>query len=195
MTLALSVVTSAPFWAASSVLTILLIVALVWLIRMPGDAAHLPPLTQRQEIEQLFPVHCRYFSAMRQVLSRTDEEFLQGRLPSGVQRQWRAERRHVARKFLKGLGEDFVRLDRLARTVAALSPEINREHEAKRFWLGMRFRVMYRMVEFRLAFQWVPLQDIARLADLIGSLAARMEAAMAALERDSASQLGASLSA
>ena len=173
---------------------VLLLLALLWLLLRerpeagPGSQAQL-----KLPLEELFPLHCRHFPQLRQALSSADREYLRERASPRIQRKWQAERREVTQRFLAGLREDFLRLDRLGRTVAALAPKVSRKHEAERFWLGLRFRVLYRVVQTRLMLSSVSVPQLARLANLIGSLAAQIEAAMAALEETSMARLRSNL--
>jgi HAMP domain-containing protein len=172
-----------------------LLLTLLWLAGRPVAPPLTPTVEAKLEIEDLFTLHCRYFPQVRQALSPEDLAYLKERASPRIVRQVRAERREVVRRFLVGLKEDFSRLDRLARTVAALSPEISRAQEAERFWLGLRFRILYALVQLKLASGWVSLPQLGRLTELIGSLAAQMERAMAALEQASIEQLRSNLSA
>ena len=107
------------------------------------------------------------------------------------QRKWRADRRRVAREFLRGLHQDFIRLDQLSRTVAALSPEVSHSQEAERIGLGIRFRAAYFLVKSQLALGLLSPREVIRLAEMVGSFAARIEAMMAVLEQQSAPRMGA----
>lgn len=164
-----------------TVVTVTLLVALVWLLRRPASRMGAAVSERTLELENLFPLHCRHFPQIRQALSGADAGFLRGRASRRALKEWRAERRHVLRHFLAGLGEDFERLDRLARTVAALSPEVNRKQEMERFWLSTQFLLLYRVVSLRLVAGFPRLPQVAHLTDLIGSLAAQVDERMAAL--------------
>jgi hypothetical protein len=172
-----------------------LLLALFWLLRRPASKSVQTELRGKVAIEDLFPLHCRHFPQIRQALSIRDEEFLRGRVSPQELKKWRAERRDVLRQFLLGLGEDFLRLDRLARTVAALSPEVSRARETERLWLSLRFRVLYRLVNIGLYTSRSSLSQLTRLTEMVGSFAAQIEAAIAALEKTSASKLRADFSA
>ena len=166
-----------------AVTALALVAALVWLLHRPSSWAGTAESEGSLELEDLFPLHCRHFRQIRQALSRADTEFLRGRASVRTLREWRSERRDVLRQFLAGLGQDFARLDRLARTVAALSPEVSREQEMERLWLSVRFLVIYRLVSLRLAAGFAPLPQVVRLTELVGSFAAQVEARMAALDQ------------
>ncbi len=159
-----------------------LLAALLWLLHKPSSwtGAH---CDDALEIENLVPLHCRHFPEVRQALSGADAEFMRQRAPRETLRRWRRERREVLRQFLAGLGQDFARVDRLARAVAALSPEVSREREMERLWLSLRFLVIYRLVSLQLATGFAPLPQVARLTELVGSVASQIETRMAALEQ------------
>jgi HAMP domain-containing protein len=135
------------------------------------------------------PRHFRYFPQVRQALSAIDAKYLNERATPGVARKALQERRAVARHFLAGLREDFSNLERLARTVAAMSPAISREQETARLMLGMKFRILYAWVWLTLSAGRAPLEQIGQLTNLVGILATRMEEAMVAVSALSAPEL------
>ncbi len=89
------------------------------------------------------------------------------------------ERRAVARGFLKGLHEDFSNLARLGRIIAALSPEVNRRQEAERLILTVKFQLSYAFIWLRLSSGNLPIEQLGHLTGVVGSLAARMDEAVA----------------
>ncbi len=175
-------------------LAFLLLAVLLWLVLKQPESRRLPQAAPRLAVEELFPLHCRYFPQVRQALSPADREYLRERASPRIRRQAHVERRRVTRQFLAGLSEDFSRLDRLGRAVAALSPEVSRKREAERLWLGVRFRVLYRVAQLQLLAGSVSIPQLTQLADLIGSLASQTEARMAALEEASMTRLRSNLS-
>ena len=66
--------------------------------------------------------HYAYFRQIRQALSAADAKYIVENAPPQVAKQALRDRRAVARRFLKGLHEDFSNLARLGRIIAALSP-------------------------------------------------------------------------
>ena len=126
----------------------------------------------------LLPTHFRYYPQIRQTLSRADREYLVHRALPGVRRRWEAERRRVVRGFLAGLKEDFLRLERLGRTVASLSPELSHELERERLWLGMRFRFWYSVMWLTPAGSQWTVRVLDRATGVVGSIANRTTAAM-----------------
>jgi hypothetical protein len=167
-----------------------LLALLLWLVlsrhpqRLKGsEAPHLP-------LEDLAPRHALYISHIRNALSASDLDYLKSRVTAKTLRRVRKERRQVARQFLAGLGDDYHQLDRMARVVAALSPKVDYKQELWRIWLGLRFRALYELVWVRLYVGPAPVAAFAGLAGLVGSLSARIEAAMTALAEKSAAPAG-----
>jgi len=131
--------------------------------------------------ELLPPSHVCYYAQIRQALARADREYLAHRATPAVRRRWEADRRTVVRGFLAGLKEDYVRLERLGRTVASLSPELSHELERERLWLGVRFRFWYGVLWVApLGSRWT-LRLLDRTTNLVGSIADRTAAAMTAI--------------
>jgi len=151
--------------------------------REEGGAPNLP-------LEDLTPRHALYISHIRNAISDSDLDYLKSRVPAKTLRRVRKERRHVAREFLAGLGDDFRRLDRMARVVAALSPKVDYKQELGRVWLDLRFRALYGLVWVRLSVGPAPVAAFNGLAGLVGSLSARIETAMNALAEKSVAPAG-----
>lgn len=158
--------------------------------RLPG-----PSPTEVLQMENVLPRHYRYFPQVRQALSASDGAYLDRVAPRDVAQTAHGERRAVARKFLAGLREDFLNLERLATMIAALSPEISSEQETERLILGLKFRLLYARVWLRLSTGREPLEQLEQLTGLVGRLATRMEKAMTAVGALSAPGLDTSLSA
>jgi len=173
-----------------ALVALVLLALLLLLLREPAKpTAEVPPRPELPQVEALLPLNCRHLPQLRQVLGRTDAEFMRRRATPALQRRWRRERRQVAQEFLKGLHDDFVRLSGLARAVAALSPEVSQRQEAQLFWLGLRFRVLFSLVQLRLLLGPVPMRTLNRLSGLVTRLAEQIEAGMAALEETSLARL------
>jgi hypothetical protein len=133
--------------------------------------------------------HYAYFSQIRQALSPADSQYLIENAPPHIAKRAIRERRAVARRYLKGLREDFSNLARLGRIVAALSPEISREQETERLMLSLKFQILYSFVWLRISAGNLPVRQLEHLTGLVGSLATRMDAAMAEISSLSAGQL------
>src|SRR5579863_4373799 len=133
--------------------------------------------------------HYTYFSQIRQALSSADSQYLIENAPSHIAKRALRERHAVARSYLKGLHEDFSNLAKLGRIIAALSPEISREQETERLMLSVKFQILYTLVWLRLSAGNLPLQQLEHLTGLVGSLATRIDTAMAEISALSAGQL------
>jgi len=167
-------------------LVLLVLLAVAWRFTLPR---HPPESRAPLSLEELLPVHCRCFPQVRQALCLQDQSYLKERAPTKVWRRSSADRKKVAERYLAGLLQDFRRLEQLGRTVAALAPKVSRKREVERLWLGLRFRVLYRLVWLRLFTGSTPLFQLTRLTQLVGILAKQTESAMAALGEASASRL------
>jgi len=77
------------------------------------------------------------------------------------------ERNKIASELVAALREDFYRLDHLMCALAAVSPEIDRQREAERLWLSLRFTVRYRLALLALSLGALPADSIPRLQVLI----------------------------
>jgi len=131
--------------------------------------------------EDLVLRHVKYFPLVRQALSGADLAGFGVRIPRSVRRKVRAERHKMARNYLEGLREDYLRLERFGRLVAAHSPKVDARLEAQRMRIGARFRVTYSLVSIRLALGQVPVPAFEHMTQMLGSMATRLEAAMSSL--------------
>lgn len=174
------------FVATLASLAILL--ALFWLLFGSPAAEPSLPLDTR-EIEKFRPVNCRHFPQVRQMLNEEDHQFMRKRAPRHIELEWRAERRRILGLYLRSLGEDFGRLARLTRLIAALSPEIRKTQEWEWMWLGVQFRLLYRMVALKIALGSFSPNEIARLTELIAGLAGELESRMSLIAECAPSRL------
>jgi hypothetical protein len=187
--------TEALLFVASGLAVLALVAVLVWPRRAdpPGNAtrAEMPDLSQ----DDLVPRHAKYFPLIRQALEGSDLAQMGRRVPAATRRRLRSERRQVARRYLGGLREDFLRLERFGRMVAALSPKVDARQEAERLRLGIRFRLVYAAVSMRLALGQIPVPAFERLTSFVGSLATRLDASMTSLVEPGPPQASANLGA
>lgn len=172
-----------------------LLLLMLWAARERAGSQRSPLAAPDLPLEEMFPLHCRHFPQVRQALSGPDDAYLRQRASRKIGRRARAERCLVARQFLAGIEEDFSRLNRLGRTLAALSPRVNRKQETERVWLWLRFWISCRLVSLSLRTGRVSVPRLAHLAQLVGRLAAEIETAMGGLESAAGKPLGTSLSA
>ena len=167
-----------------------LMAAAIWLLRPPTHfrAALSPqPGIERAAgpLDNPAAGHCRYFPQLRQALSDQDEAYLRGKASSAALREWRKARHRVMRSFLAGLYEDFAQLNRTARAVARMAPHLDHLREAELFWLGLRFRLVYRVAVLELTLGVRPAQQVLQLAEMIGGLGSALERLTSALAENS----------
>lgn len=172
-----------------ALVALFLLLILLWLARETAAPVGLLQETAKLPVEDLRALHCLHFPQVRQALAEADAAFLKGRASPPIRRCALRERKEVARAYLAGLLEDFARLERLGRTVAAFSPRVNRRLEIERLWRGAQFRVAYRLARWRLAAGWSAMAQLTALTERVGVLASQIEQTMAALEQRSWSNL------
>lgn len=184
-----------------SVIVILLAIALsgllVWLLIPKHKSSGSGPSSMPSNVTDALPTakHYGFFPQIRQALSEDDSRYLRENAPAHVAMQALRERREVARRFLKGLHEDFSNLAKLGRIIAALSPEVSREQETERLILSLKFQILYSLVWLRLSAGNLPLGQLEDLTGLVGRLATRMDESMARISALSAGQLRGGLGA
>lgn len=170
---------------------------LVWLLIPRHKSSKTAPESFHPGAINALPTarHYGYFPQVRQALSVADSQYLMETAPPHVAKQALRERRAVARRFLKGLHEDFSNLAKLGRIIAALSPEVSHEQETERLILSLKFQILYTLVWLRLSTGNLPLQQLEHLTGLVGRLATRMDEAMAKISALSARPLAGGLGA
>jgi hypothetical protein len=156
------------------VVSLVVIGALLWLL-FGNRPARRDLAAAALDIKKLLPVHCQHFPQVHPILKDEDQEFMRRRAPQEVASRWRAERRRVLRLYIRGLGEDFRGLERLARLIAALSPRVERKQELEWLWLGIQFRFLYQMTLLRFMLHWMPSGDLIRLTEMLSELAVALE--------------------
>lgn len=165
-----------------------ILLGLVWLLFGSLRNASAPTIGDLQ-IEKVLPANCRHFPQISQLLSQEDTEFMRKRAPHHIESKWRAERRRILKQYLDGLRQDFTRLERLARLIAALSPEIRKRQEWEWFWLALQFHLSYRMVALKLALGNFSPEGLASLTEMIAGLTAELENRMALIAEHSPSRM------
>ena len=169
-----------------------LMAAAIWLLRPPSQfRAALSPRTGGERAASALDIlaanHCRYFPQLRQAFSNHDDAYLRGKASPAALRAWRKARRRAMRNFLAGLYNDFAQLNRTARAVARMAPHLDRLREAELFWLGLRFRLVYRVAVMELTLGVRPAQQVLQLAEMIGGLGSALERLTSALAENSGS--------
>ena len=86
------------------------------------------------------------------------------------------ERQRALQKYLDAIGEDFARLDRMARILASLSPKVERREELERLKLELRFRILFRVARIRVLLGvGVGVPTLGHLADVVAGLSRQVE--------------------
>ena len=73
--------------------------------------------------------------------------------------------------YLAELRGDFERVEQLLNHAAKFLPEITVRGESERFWVGVKFRVQYRLVELQVRFGIVPARRLKTLTTEVRFLA------------------------
>jgi hypothetical protein len=149
---------------------------LIWALRSPNKDNALP--IEPGSLEEADRRHATYLPLMRVALSSADYEFLASRGSPALARRIAKERRHVALSYLAALRDDFLRLLRLAKAVAVLSPEVATAQELERVWLSVQFSLRCQMLRIGLQFGMVSLPRLDALSQMVSELAVRMDTAM-----------------
>ena len=154
----------------------LLLILFLWSVR--STRRRVPPSTRTGVPDECGGRNMAYLPQIRQALGKTDYEFLSKRASREMVRRVRRERRGVALGYLAALRGDFQSLLRMARVIAALSPEVAAVHEFERLRLTAKFAWQYEMIRWKLLAGFAPVPQLDGLSDLVSGLSVRMETAM-----------------
>ena len=163
------------FYLFSGLIALLLIL-FVWSVR--STRRRVPPSTRAGVPDDDGRRHMTYLSQIRQALAATDYEFLSKRASKEMVRRVRRERRSVALGYLAALRSDFQSLLRMARMIAAMSPQVAAVHEFERLRLTAKFRWQYEVIRWKLLAGFAPVPQLDGLSNLVSGLSVRMEKAM-----------------
>lgn len=157
-------------------LSAVLLAVAIWVVVRPLRAeADLGPDASRK-IETLVARHCTHFAQMRQALASEDIDFIRRRLPKKDASRLRRERQRALQKYLDAIGEDFARLDRMARILTSLSPKVERRSELERLGLELRFRFLFRAARLRVKLGvGVGVPTLGHLAEVVAGLSRQVE--------------------
>src|SRR5579864_3324480 len=172
----------------ATLVSLVILLALLWLLFAPPTNQTGSSL-DALEIEKILPANSRHFPQISQLLSQEDTEFMRKRAPRHIESKWRAERRGILKQYLSGLRQDFTCLERLARLIAAFSPEIRKRQEWEWFWLALQFHFSYRMVALKLALGSFSPEGLAGLTEMIAGLTSELENRMALIAEHSPSRM------
>jgi len=155
---------------------ILLLILVAWILLAPRR--HAEPGEALRLAEESDRRHIVYFPQVRQAMGAEDIAYLESRGSRALSRRVRSERRKIALTYLGCLRGEFLKLWRLARVIASLSPQVGAAQEFARLRLGLFFSLRYELIRFQLLFGVAPLPEIGTLSEVVGTLAMRLETAM-----------------
>lgn len=157
-------------------LTLTLTVLLLWVVRSTSDGRISG--AEIKSTETPGRQHLTYFPQMYQAIGGADFQFLRSRGSERLVRRVRKERRAIALRYLACLRAEFMKLWRLARVVAAMSPQVAAMGELERFRLGVVFNLRFEILraKFVLGFPAVP--DFRSLSEALSKLSIRLETAV-----------------
>ena len=159
-------------------IAVLLLLLLIVLLRDPERHAW---LESDRDFAELGHRHVTFFAQIRQALASEDHAFLAKRGSQHLARRVSKERRKIVLEYLSYLRNEFARLWKLARVVAAMSPEIAAAQEIARFRLGVSFYLRYEVIRLRFIVGLGPIPDLAAISEVVSNLAIRLETAMSDL--------------
>lgn len=162
-----------------SILTVCLFGLLFWALRSPGKANF--PNANSKLAEPLGRQHLTYFPQIQRAILAEDCDFLASRGSAGLARRVRKERRALALRYLVCLRGEFMKLWRLARLLAAMSPRVAPMGEFERFRLGVTFNLRCELLRVKFVLGFSPVPDFQALSQAVSRLAIRMETAMSEL--------------
>ena len=161
-----------------------LLLVLGWALRSPGKSAR--GKFNLASLEESGRRHATYVALIKQAASPADIEFLAKRGSPEIVRRVRRERRRVALLYLTHLREDFQRLLRLARAVAALSPAVGSRQELERLWLSLEFSWRYQLIRAGFRYGLLPVPQLNSLSHIVSQLAVQMETSLKELGEQAA---------
>ena len=155
-------------------LAVILIAALAWAVR--------PPKHKLVSIDEVLAAlteehHYSRFSQIQQALNPEDTEFLRDRGFGSLLGRIRSERGRVALLYLDCLQDEYEKLLEASRVVAAMAPGLVAMDEAERFKLNLRFALGCRYMRWKLRLGLQPWRGFARLPEMAGGMALRLEVA------------------
>jgi hypothetical protein len=162
-------------WFFSTIVACLLGL-LAWAIGKPRNRKR--PIDGPASLEQVGRRHTTYLPLIRQALSRTDFVYLVTHGSRELAVRVRAERRRVVLSYLANLRDDHLRLVRVAKVVAVLSPEVASAQELERAWLTVQFMSRYQILRVEVYAGLLSLRSLDALSHMVSDLAVRVETAM-----------------
>src|SRR5438552_6976547 len=169
---------SAAFFVIAVIGTLSLAGLLIWALR---GASYRKTNDPRINVFESAPRHLRNMAQIRQAMDSRDLQYAEAKGGPHLSARIRRERRQVTLLYLAAIRRDFEQSLRVARVVAALSPEVSGSHEYERLRLSVLFRMRFYVIKIRLHMGTVAQPQILTLGQMVTSLAMQMEEAMARL--------------
>jgi hypothetical protein len=157
-------------------IVVALLLSLMWALHSPGKSSR--GKLDLASLEDSGRRHATYFALIKRAASHEDIEFLERRGSRAIARRALKERRQVALRYLTQLRDDFQRLLRLARAVAALSPAVGSRQELEQLWLSFVFARRYQMIRIAFYYGRLPIPQLNSLSHMVSQLAVQMETSM-----------------
>ena len=167
---------------------LLLLLGMAWLV---FSATRKRPEVIRKESGERECIHISKLPQIKQALADADFVYLKNLGYPTLAKRIQKERRRIALSYLACLRVEFEKLLRLARTVAAMSPNLAVAQEVQGLRLNLEFSYRYYLIYFRLVSGVGPLKAIGSLSNMVSALTIRMETAISELGEQAA--LGAEL--
>jgi hypothetical protein len=156
--------------------TVLLLILLVSVLRDPRERTKFDD--ELGFADHAGRRHVVYFPQVRQAMAAEDLAFLASRGLPKLAGRVRKERRRIALAYLACLRVDFLKLWRLARVIASMSPQVGAAQEFARLRLGLSFSLRYEMVRIKFFFGFAALPELGSLSEVVSRLSIRLETAM-----------------
>ena len=169
---------NAAFLFVAAIFVIGLVLLLFWALR--GSSLRKGGKEGLGIIEQA-PRHVSNMVQIRQALDQADLQFAAAQGSQELAARLRRERRQVVMLYLEAIGQDFEQLLRIARIVALLSPEVSSSHEYDRLRLTIIFHWRFQLTKLRLMMGTFILPQTDMLGQMVATLAAQIELAIAKL--------------
>jgi hypothetical protein len=154
----------------------LLVLLLIWVLRDPRQFSE--PGGDLNPWEDMDRRHVTYFPQVRQAMAAQDFTFLASRGSRALTRRVHKERRKIALVYLASLRSDFLKLWRLARVIASMSPRVGASQELERLRLGLAFSWRYEVLRIKILFGFAPIPELGSLSDVVSRLSIRLETGM-----------------
>ena len=164
--------------AVFAIIGVLLLLVMAWLA---FSATRRRTEVTRNGSRERECIHISNLPQIKQALADSDFIYLENQGYPALAKRIRKERRRIALNYLTCLRGEFEKLLRLARMVAALSPNLVVAQEVQGLRLNLEFWYRYYLIYFRLVSGVGPMKAIGSLSNMVSGLTIRMETAMSEL--------------